>query len=514
MQLAEILKTNRLILLVALILVSCNKDKFDFNKLKDLELQPEFWLPFGEVYLKLSDIKVDSSLISTDPNGFVTIVLRKDSILRNHFRSLLHIPEQDTAYLEVPTGQPLTSDMTIRVFNNAEIEKIYFDTLSVAWMLPSGAPSNTEIAIQFPGSYHQSGTIQFSIDNVTHTPGQYYVSTFYNGYIDLSKNGTSFNTLSYTLNILQVPPQTPAGTPIPCALTIDKIAIAGMEGYLGNSILELPLFTNELKLRGLEKFNQGINFRNPSLTVTVFNESGLELYYDPNIIGANNKNSELTALEVPSIYINKSQSPGQSSLTQITLNNSNSNLSDVLRRMPENLVTSGTLTVNPNGKQPNFLRKNDEIILSGLFEIPLEFSAKNMYFETEFANFNFWKNSNNIPEYIEFEFNSENGFPFDLSLNVVFLDSLTLIPIKDFELDILQSAKINSDGRVISSKNYKSLLKLKEDDISSISRAKSLLLKIQINTPEDGEKVVKIFDEYYFNTKIIVRSKFKFTPLQ
>lgn len=508
------MKTNRLIFLVALILVSCNKDKFDFNKLKDLELQPEFWLPFGEVYLKLSDIKVDSSLISTDPDGFVSIALRKDSILRNHFKSILHIPEQDTAYLEVPTGQPLTSDMTIRVFNNAEIEKIYFDTLNIAWMLPSSAPPNTEIAMQIPGSYIQSGAIQFTMDNISHTPGQYHLSTFYNGYIDLSKNGTSFNSLTYTLNVLQVPPQTPIGTPIPCALTIDNIAIAGMEGYLGNPILELPLFTNELKLRGLEKFNQGINFSNPTLTITVFNASGLELDYDPNILGANNKNSELITLEVPSIYVSKSQSPGQSSLTQITLNNANSNLSDVLRKLPENLITSGTLKVNPNGKQSNFLRKNDEVIVSGLFEIPLEFSAKNMYFETEVTNFNFWKNSNNIPEYIEFEFNSENGFPFDLSLNVVFQDSLTLIPIKDFDLDILQSAEVNSDGRVISSRKFKSLLKINKDDISSISRAKSFLLKILINTPEDGAKVVKIFDEYYFKTKIIARSKLKFTPLQ
>lgn len=503
------------LLLSVLILVSCNKDKFDFNKLKDLELHPELLLPIGEISLKLSDLKIDTTFISTDPDGFITIVLQKDSLLKSHLRHVLHIPEQDTTHIAVPTGQSITSEMAIRVFNNAEIKKIYFDTLEVSWMLPSSVPQGTEISVQFPGSQHQSGNILFSMENITRAQDQFYTSTFYNGYIDLSKDNTSYNSLSFILNVVQAPPQTPIGTFIPCTFTLGKLSISGMEGYLGNLFVELPLNNSALNLRGLEKFNQGINFSSPTLTVTILNTSGLELSLNPSINGANNNNSEVTSLEVPTIYISKSQSPGQSSITHVTLNNTNSNLSDVLRKLPDNLLTSGSLTLNPSGKQFNFLRKNDEVILSGLFEIPLEFSAKDMFFETEVQNFNFWKNStNHLPEYIEFEFNSENGFPFDLSLSAVFTDSVTHSHIKTFDIDILKPASINQDGRVIASNTFISKIKLSESDISSLGNARSFLLKVKINTPESGEKVVKIYEEYFFKTKILAKAKLRITPLR
>ncbi|MFN4300334.1 MAG: hypothetical protein ACK4EX_11490 [Thermaurantimonas sp.] len=493
---------------------SCSKDKFDFNSFKDLELSPELWFPFGEISLKLSDIKRDTSFISTDQDGFITIILKKDSILRTNLAKALIVPDQDTIPLAAVTGQQITGDISVSLFNNAEIKKIYFDTLEISWSIPSSVPPGVEMALQFIQSQHQTGNLTFQIDNINNTPGIFHKTIFYNGYLDLSKNNTSHNTLQLNTSVLQYPSFIPAGTPIPFFINLSKIKIAGMEGYIGSSLIELPVFNSNLNMKGLEKFREGITFSNPKLDLSIFNNTGLEIGFQPNISGASAAGS-VTLLQIPTITVSKAPNPGLFSTTQVQLNNSNSNLAEMLKKLPEFLITSGSLQLNPNGKANNFLFNNNEIIINGIFEIPMEFSAKDMYFEKEISNFKFWKsNSTNLPEFIEFEFASENGFPFELSVSAIFLDSITNSVIRIYNVDILKPATVNSSGRVIAPNTYVSTLRINENDLTALNAAKSFYLRVKISTPNNGNQSVKIYDSYYFKTRLAAKAKLKFKPVR
>lgn len=508
------MKIPGLLVAVILLFCSCSKDKFDFDVFKDIELSPEVWLPFGTVSLNLSDLKIDTSLIYTDQDGFITIVLKKDSILRTNLAKALLVPDQDTVPLSAVTGQQITADVLVSVFNNTEIKKIYFDTLEISWTVPSSVPPGVEILVQINQSQHQNGNLLVQIDNINNAAGVYHTTTFYNGFIDLSKNNTTHNTLQLSSAVQQYPSSMPAGTPIPFFINLSKIKVVGMEGYLGNSLIELPVFNSNIDLKGLEKFREGISFSNPKLDLSIYNNTGLEIGFQPNISGATAVGS-VTALQIPTITVSKAPNPGLFSTAQIQLNNSNSNLAEMLKKLPEYLITSGSLELNPNGKTNNFLFNNNEIIVNGIFEIPLEFSAKDMFFEKEISNFKFWNsNSTNLPEFIEFEFTSENGFPFELSVSAIFLDSVTNSVIRIYNVDVLKPATVNTSGRVIAPNTYRSTLRINESDLSALNAAKSFYLRVKINTPNDGTQSVKIYDSYYFKTRIAAKAKLKFKPVQ
>ncbi|RCX03765.1 hypothetical protein [Schleiferia thermophila] len=506
--------SGRALFCLLLIISSCNKDKFDFGKLKEIELTPEIWIPFGEVSLSLKDIKQDTSIVSVDEDGFISIIIEKDSMIRTSLSKAMLIPEQDTNFLAVVKGQSVQTDVSVNVFNQAEYKKIYFDTLVISWMLPVGTPPGTRINISFVNSGHQNGNLDFELDNTTHQEGEFHTSVFYNGFIDLSKNNSTFNVVQLSGNLLQTAPWVPNGTPIPFTLHVSKLKVAGIEGYAGNTTIDLPIFNNQLNIRGLEKFSQGIIFKNPSLKLNIFNQSGLELAFNPKINGANPREGEVISLEVPIINVAKSPSPGQAFTTQITLDKNNSNLPDMLNNLPDYLTASGFLILNPSGNQNNFLFQNNLLIVNGTLEIPMEFSASNLFFENEISNFKFWNSENRTPEYVEFELNSQNLFPFHLKLSLVFEDSLTSNVIRAYEVDILKAAPIDGNGRVVNPSNHQARLTLSENDLNDVNRANKLKLQVRINTPNNGNDFVKIYDSYRFTSRISGRAKLKIQPLK
>ncbi|GCD78689.1 hypothetical protein JCM31826_21710 [Thermaurantimonas aggregans] len=508
------MKVPGILIAVIILFSSCLKDKFDFDSFKDIELSPEIWVPFGEVSLRLSDLSRDTSLISIDQDGFITIVLKKDSILKTTLSKALLFPDQDTVPLAAVTGQQTTADVAISLFNDAEVKKIYFDTLEISWSIPSSVPQGVEMSLQFTQSQHEIGPLTLQVNNINNAPGVYHKSNFYNGILDLSKGNTTHNTLQLIISALQYPSSIPAGTPIPCFINITKLKVKGMEGYIGNSQIELPVVNSILNLKGLEKFREGITFSNPKLDLSIYNNTGLEIGFEPIISGAT-ATGNVTVLQMPNITISKAPNPGLFSTTQVQLNNSNSNLAEMLKKLPEFLIISGSIELNPNGKQNNFLFNNEEIIVNGLFEIPLEFSAKDMYFEKEISNFKFWNSSStNLPEFIEFEFTSENGFPFELSVSAIFLDSITNSVIRIYDIDVLKPATVNTSGRVISPNTYRSTLRINESDLTALNAAKSFYLRVKINTPDNGNQSVKIYDSYYFKTRLAAKAKLKFKPVK
>lgn len=502
-------------LVVLLILSSsCFKDKFDFDKLKEIELSPELWVPFGEVSLSLKDLRKDTTLIAVDQEGFITLIIEKDSLLRTSFVKALLIPEQDTSHFTLIKNQSLQADLILNVFNQAEYKKIYFDTIEISWSLPYGTPPGTRINIEFINSYHQSGNFIIELDNITHPDGEFHSSVFYNGYIDLSKNNTTFNTAQLSGNVVQTASWIPDGTPFPITIHISKLNVTGIEGYAGNISIDLPVFNKQLNIKGLEKFSQGILFKNPTLKLYIFNQSGLEIAFDPKINGANAREGNYIVLEIPRITVSKSPIPGQTTSAQITLDKTNSNLPDMLNSLPDYLMASGVLIVNPSGKQSNFLFNNNLLIVNGIFEIPMEFSAKNLFFENQINDFKFWLSESQTPEYVEFELNSENLFPFDLKLSLIFEDSLTSEVIRNYDVDILKAAPIDAVGKATSPSTHQSRLTIDKTDLKDLNRATKLKLQVRINTPDDGNKFVKIYDFYRFKSRISGRAKLKLQPVK
>ena len=101
-------------------------------------------------------------------------------------------------------------------------------------------------------------------------------------------------------------------------------------------------------------------------------------------------------------------------------------------------------------------------------------------------------------ERVKFKLRTENDFPLDVSLTILFSDSLTGFVLDSIKLDLLEAAAVDEIGRTITPNIYESLIEMDDGQIDAIFNANQVLLNIQMNSFENQNLAIRFYTDYEF----------------
>lgn len=193
---------------------------------------------------------------------------------------------------------------------------------------------------------------------------------------------------------------------------------------------------------------------------------------------------------------------GDSTSTTMFLNNTNSNIVDLISTTPKQLNYEPSLEINPNaGPNINYITSTSKMSINSEITLPLEGYAGG------------WKMGDTIPfdfkvdslfsgettvEEATIKFVTTNGWPAEVAFTLLLLDSNrnTLSTIANDEL-ILQSGVLDASGKVIEPTIKVTELYCDSSCVDELNITKFVVLSADANTANySSQQPVKIYEDY------------------
>jgi hypothetical protein len=211
-------------------------------------------------------------------------------------------------------------------------------------------------------------------------------------------------------------------------------------------------------------------------------------------------NGEMVSLNGPNIEIDAN------GISSTEYNNTNSQIVDFIALNPEVMMYSGAATSNPEGNlgELNFITPESGLEIGFEMNLPFHLRLKETKLtDTLDINYKLPSSvSDNIEEYLvsgELIFAIENGFPFDAEVLVYFKDSLTSVKLDSLELDLIESAEINTEGKVVNPSYLNYSIQLNEEKYLNIIDANQVIINVEFSSYEFENTSVKLYTDYEIN---------------
>jgi len=196
-------------------------------------------------------------------------------------------------------------------------------------------------------------------------------------------------------------------------------------------------------------------------------------------------------------------------INTLTLNNSNSNINQLISNLPNEFIYNVALDLNQGvtlptpGTGTDFIYYGDKVSSKLNVEVPLSFVAGDLVLtdtvETDFSKTDIGNvNGGSII------LNCANMYPLDALIKIYFLneqnainDSLSLVPV------YIDAATVNPiSQRVIQPKISKNIIPVTRAKLQSLFLSKKLIAEAKFNT-QPANTHVKIYSDYYIDIKLI-----------
>ncbi|MCX6257563.1 MAG: hypothetical protein NTW49_06685 [Bacteroidia bacterium] len=289
-------------------------------------------------------------------------------------------------------------------------------------------------------------------------------------------------------------------------VTLNTLQITMIQGYFGQKTINISTDTIDTKFQYLSNISGSVYLTNPKLDIIITNSIGVpsNLIFD---LKNHSTNGSTYSLNLDPIAIPYPAAPGQiinQYYYQVT--NANANLSDFLSHIPNIVDFQGNINVNPAGfvDYSNFVSNTGYVKMGIEFDLPLQLRATNLTFCDTVA-FKLNQDDYQKVDRAQLFINVQNGFPFDISLNLTVLDSVTHITYDHFDNIITTSALVNSDGRVTKPVSSVAIYDLDRSRINNILLSNKLIFTVIMNTINHGTQDVKIYTDYNIKVKLAAK---------
>jgi len=246
-------------------------------------------------------------------------------------------------------------------------------------------------------------------------------------------------------------------------------------------------------------FGQGaVRFANPEMKIKATNGYGFPVGINLSNIKAKNKTSSLNLRydgdqnQENTIIIDGIETYSSSAtpvITEIIIDKTNSNFSDLVSLKPSEIIIDVIGSANPINKLPNlnfFASINSGFQAELEIEIPLEVKFENIEL-TRSIEFNNDEDTENIVDFI-LVLNTENSIPLSGNLEIIFLNNgVDLNVTKSFIA--FDAADIDSNGKSNGYKTASTEVTFSENDLEKIKMATEIDVKCTLNSPEDKNEV-------------------------
>lgn len=522
---------------VATILIStfssCVKDNFEFDKLSKIAWNPNIAVPLVYSSLTIEDLLVkkdNGGLIVVGSDKFCTLVY-KGNLFSLIAADIISIPDQQpppfsaaltsgqisafglAGTITVPYSQTVTFDSGV---NGPKIDSVSFKSGSIGLSLNSDFKYSGQIKIIIPGA-KKNGIVFSQIIPFTYSGSSPVMSNAtYNlaGYnFDMTNSGNSFNEFVVNFEVTLSGSGSPilSTEQITLTQTLSNMKFDKIFGDIGQMSLspdvdsvDISIFKNVL---GAGSFT----LADPKIKFFISNSYGVPIaaslsQFDGYTPGGGSFAITGSPNPLPILSPNFSQI-GQVLTDSFTLENSTpSNIATVINNTPKYLIYKINSLTNPLGgsTHTNFVIDTSRFKADMEVELPLWGTATNFVLLDTVP----FKISETLPDEVESvlirTFNS-NGFPFDVDMQVYFVDSLyakldsLVIPNQL----ILKSGTVNTTtGKVVSSSSTTYDGVLTKSRLLSLKTSKYLLVKAIANTANGGTTNVKIYSNYKLDVKL------------
>jgi hypothetical protein len=510
---------------------SCVKDNFDFKKLSQTDYHPNIAVPLVYSSLTIQDLltKSNQNLIIVGSDKFCTLVY-KGNLFSLNADSVVKIPDNQPPPLSasLSTGQisALGFAGTVMVpysqtvaFNTGvggpKIDSVTFKAGSLGLSLNSSFKYSGQIKVIIP-SAKKNGVAFTQIIPFTYTgsiPVLSNVNLSLAGYnFDMTIGGTAFNQFVVNFEVTL----TGSGA---APLTTDQITInqslsnmkfAKVFGDIGQQSLSPNVDTVKLSIFKNVLGAATFTLANPTIKLILSNSYGVPITASISQFDGYTSGSPPFAITgspnpLPIHSPNFSQI-GQMLTDSFSLNNSNSNVATVINNTPQYLIYKVTSQTNPLGgtTHSNFVLDTSRFKADMELDLPLYGTAKNFILQ-DTVPFNV---SQTIPSQVEsalIRTYNANGFPFDVNMQIYFVDSLytKLDSLVSPNQIVLKSGTVNSTtGMVTSSTSSTYDATLTKPRLAHLKTSKYLLIRAVANTSNGGTTNVKIYSNYKIDFKL------------
>ena len=170
----------------------------------------------------------------------------------------------------------------------------------------------------------------------------------------------------------------------------------------------------------------------------------------------------------------------------------------------DDIVVPITLS-NPNGNIGviNSITAGSDIKIGFELDLPLHFRLEDAK-RTDTLDIDFGGQYVDLTEvdYLDsviFKLHTENEFPLDIDLMILFTDSMSGLILDSLDIQILDAAQVDEDGRTISANIYDSNIILNHAQIDALFNSNRALLDIKMNSHDNENSAVKLYTDYQFN---------------
>ncbi|MGD1844730.1 MAG: hypothetical protein ACFB10_04980 [Salibacteraceae bacterium] len=517
-------------MLLLLVLAGC-RDVFEAPRW-DVDLLA----PIAKTTLDLQDLDQDSLLRENNDRSLTLVFSEK--LFSLELDSLFEIPEQrfDTntpSYpfsVNLPPGNSLYTDVSNNKFDasgaeltNAKvregtIELTLLNTLNEGVLFTYSIPSAKLGAQVFR---KQELLPAGSIAAPTQSSFTYDLA----GYeLDLTgPNGNDHNTIILDVEAVVDPGgqivNVAAGTYLGIKSRFSAVRPEYVEGYFGQSTERA---TSDGEPTDLFNYVQNGEFDLEEVNLDLRIRNGVGVDFTAEILGLTSINSETNttiALTHPtigsSLNVNRAGISGLVNTSpdvlfsdfDLSFDQSNSNLDELIENQPDQLGYQVDLTLNPLGNVSNhrdflFYDKGIDIFLD--LEVPLSFSANNLTLldttELEIADreeFIYIVSGGFLYAYVDI------GYPFDATIQLVMLDSnFNFIDSLVVPTTVIPAAPVNAILRVDGTSSAKLPIPINQNQIDDFYAARYLATRISLTTTSQPD-FIKIYSDYRMDLKVV-----------
>jgi len=487
---------------------SCVKDLQDIDNIEVDNWQPEVAVALVNTTVSIQDFldDIDSQgYLDIDDENFMTLVY-ESHIFSVSGEEIIEIPDFTIPMLDtsmvVPYGAINTPfDIDFFTVKNGVLDYAFQSPyaedidviIEVRNLTQNGASLTYPTSVQYAGSSpsNVSGTIDLSgyvMDFINDEIEVRYIATNGAGERQYLQNMVlQFHDFEY--NLIQG-----YFAQYEFDLPTDTILISLFENTVGGSLnIEDP----KINLKITNSFGVPIGMLAENLTAETMSDGTVDVQ---TVLDNGVEFNYPTAVEV-----------GQSKVTNVSVNKSNSNLSEIISSSPTQLSYELGAMTNP-AADPNikgFVMDTSRFDVDVKMELPIWLSASNFAVE-EVSEFDasFFEDI----ESAEFKLITENGLPIEAGVQVYFMDANEVILDSLFDAGnttLIPAAEVDAQGEVTSKTSQENIVEFTIDRITKIQNATHISIKGTVATAEMGTVAVKFYTDYGMNFKLGAVAKLK-----
>lgn len=488
--------------------------------LADLNLDPDMtfryngnWqAPIVNARLNLGNLVEQDSLATADANGLVHIIYREDSVYGLSIYDYTSVPEQDPQEATIKVGDaPFAINTNLGTFGGAKMDTIAVATGKLKWSTDvNGVSTNDTVTIRLKilNTTIAGVPIDFNLKAVGMglTEGEINLD---NLLMDLTQGTPNYNNIGFEIGLDSAQTTAPQGTEIDIVLQFEDLRIDRAIGFFGTRQINFPSGNLNTSLSLLENLSEGLYLANPQVKLYATSNVGLPIAIDADMIGVG-RNGSTIDLGLDTLNYYGPATKGAYATDTFEINTSNSNIDNFIAAIPEQIVYSGSATMNPNGEGAidNFISQDGLMNIGMEIDLPLELKTKDLTIEQTIYNIDFGVEEGNedFVEKLTLGFKVENGFPLDADIYAYFQDSTGAI-LDSAVLEIFDAAQVGSNGQVVSPAQTERFLTFTQSQIDNVLASDDIRIRVVLNTSNGGNQVVQMLTDYYIDLIVGIRVK-------